>query len=132
MSKPLDTPQRYSLDELAALVDLPRRSIRYYVQIGLVDRPTGETRAAYCTNTHEEQLIAVRKWSASVLSLDRIRELVAWRRRAGTGPPTGSGYGGGLESPGHCQRSRVDHRARPGRLVAAPGQGVLPGGGRGV
>jgi DNA-binding transcriptional MerR regulator len=70
------TSQRYSLDELAALVDLPKRTIRYYVQIGLVDRPTGETRAAYYTGTHAEQLIAIRKWSASGLSLERIREVL--------------------------------------------------------
>jgi DNA-binding transcriptional MerR regulator len=91
MSKPLDTPQRYSLDELAALVDLPRRSIRYYVQIGLVDRPTGHTRADYDTNTHAEQLIAVRKWSASGLSLDWIRELLRGADAPAPARPRGPG-----------------------------------------
>jgi DNA-binding transcriptional MerR regulator len=71
-----NTPPRYSLDELAALVDLPKRTVRYYVQLGLVDRPIGETRAAHYTSTHAEQLVAIRKWTASGLSLERIGELL--------------------------------------------------------
>ena len=95
MSKTLDTPQRYSLDELAALVDLPKRTIRYYVQLGLVDRPTGETRAAYYTSAHAEQLIAIRKWSASGLSLERIRELLS-----------------GAEAPAPADRGHLPLRAQ--------------------
>ena len=68
--------RRFSFEELAALVDLPKRTIRYYVQIGLVDRPIGETRAAYYTSSHVEQLLAVRKWSDAGISLERIRELL--------------------------------------------------------
>ena len=36
----------YPLADLCVLVDLPPRTVRYYVQMGLVDRPQGETRAA--------------------------------------------------------------------------------------
>jgi DNA-binding transcriptional MerR regulator len=75
-SHPTETDRKFSLDELAALVDLSRRTIRYYVQIGLVDRPIGETRAAYYTSKHVEQLLAVRKWSEAGISLERIRELL--------------------------------------------------------
>jgi len=91
MSKTTNTPQRYSLDELAALVDVPKRTIRYYVQIGLVDRPVGETRAAYYTHTHAEQLIAVRKWSASGLSLERIRDLLRGADAPAPARPRGPG-----------------------------------------
>lgn len=65
----------YSLDELSALVELPRRTVRYYIQLGLVDRPEGETRAARYTQTHVDQLLMVRKWTLAGLSLERIREL---------------------------------------------------------
>lgn len=65
----------YSLDELSVLVDLPRRTVRYYIQLGLVDRPEGETRAARYTQAHVEQLLMVKKWTLAGLSLDRIREL---------------------------------------------------------
>lgn len=71
------TPPRYSIDELAALAELPRRTLRYYIQVGLVDRPIGEKRAAFYTSAHLEQLLTIRKWQSAGLSLDRIREILA-------------------------------------------------------
>jgi DNA-binding transcriptional MerR regulator len=50
--------------------------VRYYVQIGLVDRPQGETRAARYGSTHLEQLLLIKKWTAAGVSLERIRELL--------------------------------------------------------
>ena len=71
------TPEAaYTLAELCALVDLPARTVRYYVQQRLVDRPVGETRAARYGPRHLEQLLQIRKWSAAGLSLERIRELL--------------------------------------------------------
>jgi DNA-binding transcriptional MerR regulator len=67
----------WTLDELAALVDLPRRTLRYYIQIGLVDRPDGETRAARYGERHLAQLTRIRRWQDAGLSLERIRELLA-------------------------------------------------------
>lgn len=66
----------YLLSELCALVDLPVRTVRYYVQQGLVDRPEGETRAARYGVKQLEQLQLIKKWTAAGLSLDRIRELL--------------------------------------------------------
>lgn len=67
----------YSLADLCILVDLPLRTVRYYVQVGLVDRPDGETRSARYTTRHLEQLLLIKKWSAAGVSLERIRELLA-------------------------------------------------------
>jgi DNA-binding transcriptional MerR regulator len=75
-------PQSLSLDDLCALVDLPKRTVRYYIQLGLVDRPDGETRAARYGPRHVEQLLTVRKWTEAGVSLERIRELLA-----GDAPP---------------------------------------------
>ena len=58
------------------LVDLPPRTVRYYIQLGLVDRPVGETRAARYGTTHVEQLLQIKKWTAAGLSLARIGELL--------------------------------------------------------
>lgn len=66
----------YLLNELCALVDLPIRTVRYYVQQGLVDRPEGETRAARYGERQLEQLRLIKKWTAAGLSLDRVRELL--------------------------------------------------------
>jgi DNA-binding transcriptional MerR regulator len=67
----------WALDELAAQADLPRRTVRYYIQIGLVDHPTGETRAARYSTRHLEQLLQIRKWTEAGVSLERIRELLS-------------------------------------------------------
>jgi len=62
---------------LATLADLPRRTVRYYIQLGLVDRPVGETRAAHYLPRHLEQLLQIRKWTVAGVSLERIRELLS-------------------------------------------------------
>ena len=53
--------ERFSLDELCALADTPRRTVRYYIQEGLVDRPEGAERGANYTHDHLRQLLTVRK-----------------------------------------------------------------------
>lgn len=66
----------YPLSDLCVLVDLTPRTVRYYVQAGLVDRPLGETRAARYGAKHLEQLLLIKKWTAAGVSLERIRELL--------------------------------------------------------
>ena len=66
----------FSVNELSLLAELPLRTVRYYIQQGLVDRPHGEKRGAWDDGHHLDQLVQIRKWSAAGLSLDRIRELV--------------------------------------------------------
>ena len=73
---PDNPPPGYPLAELCVLADLPPRTVRYYVQIGLVDRPQGETRAARYGTKHLEQLLLIKKWTAAGVSLERIRELL--------------------------------------------------------
>jgi len=66
----------YPLTDLCVLADLPLRTVRYYIQVGLVDRPEGETRAARYGARHLEQLLLIKKWTAAGVSLERIRELL--------------------------------------------------------
>jgi DNA-binding transcriptional MerR regulator len=76
-----------TLDEIAALAELPRRTVRYYIQSGLIDRPQGVGKGAYYTQRHVEQLLLVRKWQLAGLSLERIGELLK-QQAAGPLPPT--------------------------------------------
>jgi DNA-binding transcriptional MerR regulator len=71
-----ETPSEYPLADLCALADLSLRTARYYIQIGLVDKPTGSTRAAVYGPRHLEQLLLIKKWTAAGVSLERIRELL--------------------------------------------------------
>ena len=83
----------YSIDELASLAELPRRTVRYYIQQGLVDRPIGEKRAAHYTASHLGQLLTIRKWQQAGLSLDRIREILAGPGPGELPPPRPRGPG---------------------------------------
>ncbi len=99
---------RIAIDKLCALVDLPRRTVRYYIQEGLVDRPAGAKRGAYYTRRHVEQLMTIRTWQRAGLSLERIRELV---------------YGGGeTSSPLPPPRAR-----RPGDVTLRTHVTLAPG-----
>ena len=68
-------PKTFSLDELCTLTDLPKRTVRYYMQMGLVDRPIGETRAAHYLSQHLDQLLKVKQLSDAGISLERIAEI---------------------------------------------------------
>ena len=74
MSAAISTVQ-HSLEQLATLAGMTVRTVRYYIQIGLVDRPEGEKRGAHYLPRHLEQLLQIRRWTDAGLSLDRIREL---------------------------------------------------------
>ena len=69
-------PPTYPLADLCVLADMPLRTVRYYIQTGLVDRPDGETRAARYGARHLEQLLQIKKWTAAGVSLERIRDLL--------------------------------------------------------
>jgi DNA-binding transcriptional MerR regulator len=65
----------FSLDELCTLTDLPKRTVRYYMQMGLVDRPIGETRAAHYLSAHLDQLLKVKQLTDAGISLERIADI---------------------------------------------------------
>ena len=67
----------FTLDELCTLTDLTKRTVRYYMQLGLVERPIGETRAAHYTSRHLDQLLRIKQLTEAGVSLGRIREVMA-------------------------------------------------------
>ncbi|MDO5530772.1 helix-turn-helix domain-containing protein [Sutterella sp.] len=67
---------RYSIDDLSRLTGLSVRTIRFYIQNGLADRPIGERRAAYYTSSHLEQLLRIRRLTDEGRSLDSIRSMM--------------------------------------------------------
>jgi DNA-binding transcriptional MerR regulator len=71
------TNNTYSADDLSQLADIPKRTLRYYIQLGLVDRPIGETKAAHYLDTHLDQLLRIRKLTEARVPLDRIRQVLA-------------------------------------------------------
>ncbi len=83
----------FSMDELAKLTGLGRRTIRYYIQEGLVARPEGNRRAATYRHYHLEQLLAVKRLQADGYSLEGIRRQLSELSHKGhenTGPKPGT------------------------------------------
>ncbi len=71
----------YGIEELAELGGVSRRTVRYYVQRGLLPPPTGTGRGKHYTADHLDALIRVRDWQQAGVSLDEIK-----RRTDGTPP----------------------------------------------
>lgn len=69
--------QTFTLDQLCTLAAAPKRTVRYYIQIGLLDRPEGANRGARYLTSHLEQLLRIKQLAEAGISLNRIREVLA-------------------------------------------------------
>ena len=63
----------YNADELADLGGVTRRTVRYYVQEGLIPPPLGVGRGRHYGKVHLERLLEVKAQQEAGLSLDDIR-----------------------------------------------------------
>lgn len=86
--------RHFSLADLATLAGLSVRTVRYYLQIGLLEKPLGEKRGAYYLKRHLDQLLQIRSWIDAGLSLDRIAELLGG---ASEDPPPRPSRAGSVE-----------------------------------
>ena len=66
----------YNIETLAKLSGLTRRTIRYYVQRGLLKPPQGGGRGSYYTDQHLERLKKIKKWSEQGVPLIHIRDML--------------------------------------------------------
>ena len=115
--EPTTSDQTYTLDQLADLAGVNRRTVRYYIQLGLVERPIGETRAAHYTWQHLQQLLQIRKLTEQGFSLERIGELMT----QGVEPPPAAS----LPRPGSITVQSHIHLGEGVELVVEPGQAGL-------
>lgn len=69
----MDSDSRYGIEELAQLGGVSRRTVRYYIQEGLIPAPLGVGRGKHYSQEHLERLIAVRNMQESGRSLEEIR-----------------------------------------------------------
>jgi DNA-binding transcriptional MerR regulator len=76
---------RFGIDELADLGGVSRRTVRYYVQEGLLPAPLGVGRGRHYDQSHLDRLLDVKARQEAGQSLDDIRA----RRtpRSGRGQP---------------------------------------------
>jgi len=98
---------RYAIGELATLGGVSRRTVRYYVQEGLIPPPLGLGRGNHYTPEHLEQLLRVKALQ------ENGRTLVAIRHALGQVP--------NRRSPAEARREELPSRSLWRRLTVMPG-----------
>lgn len=88
---------KLSLQQLSERADVPGRTVRFYIQKGLLPGPEGEKRGAYYTDAHLAELLRIRQWQDAGLSLDAIAGLLQARSE----PPLAPVRPGAIEVRSH-------------------------------
>lgn len=122
-----DGTKKFTIDEICGLVEMNKRTVRYYIQKGLVDRPEGIGKGAFYTHAHLEQLLAIRKWKGAGLSLERIQDILAGEKEGGPGelllPPPRPTKQGTVEVWSHMHiRDGIELHIEPTRAGLSPEQ----------
>jgi DNA-binding transcriptional MerR regulator len=73
---------RYGIEELADLGGVTRRTVRYYVQQGLLPPPLGLGRGRHYGEEHLERLLKVKALQEQGLPLSEVRRAVDGRGRS--------------------------------------------------
>jgi DNA-binding transcriptional MerR regulator len=76
------SPSYYNIETLARLTGLTRRTVRYYVQRGLIPKPEGGGRGHYYTDEHLRLIEMIKIWQKQGVPLEKMRVLI----RQGTQP----------------------------------------------
>ena len=71
----MDNGRTYTAEQLAAHASVSLRTVRYYVQEGLIEAPDSRGPGAHFTNTHLSQLLRIRGLQEAGFDLKTIKEL---------------------------------------------------------
>jgi DNA-binding transcriptional MerR regulator len=116
---------RYGVEELAALGGVTRRTVRYYVQEGLLPAPLGVGRGRHYGPQHLERLQALKALQERGLSLEEIRRELS--------RPPGRAARSSAAAPAVPELTRVAWtrlEVAPGIELHVSGQRRLPSPGR--
>jgi DNA-binding transcriptional MerR regulator len=67
----------YNIETLAKMTGLTRRTIRYYIQRGILEPPHGGGRGSYYTDDHLKQLKKIKKWSVQGVPIIHMKAMLA-------------------------------------------------------
>jgi DNA-binding transcriptional MerR regulator len=79
-SATVDTDTHYAIGDLARLAGVSRRTVRYYVQEGLIPAPLGVGRGNHYTRAHLDEIVRVKTLQEAGRTLDEIRNAPAGRK----------------------------------------------------
>ena len=68
--------KQYTIEDLSELTGFPRRTIRYYIQEGLLEPPAGRGRGGFYYDSHLNKLLKIKSLQDRGYSLSSITELV--------------------------------------------------------
>lgn len=102
---------RLGIDDLADLGGVSRRTVRFYVQEGLLPPPLGVGRGRHYDESHLRRLLDVKAQQEAGRSLDEIR----------SGARAGAGRDGGVSGGGEEPSSLALPPASWRRIELAPG-----------
>ena len=66
----------YTIEELGELTGYTRRTIRYYVQEGLIDPPAGRGRGGYYYDSHIQQLLQIKSFQEKGIGITAMVALM--------------------------------------------------------
>lgn len=98
----------YAIGDLADLAGVSRRTVRYYVQEGLLPAPLGLGRGSHYGPAHLEQLLKVKAMQEAGRTLDEIKQAL-------------SGRGEGAAREQATERHQSPERSVWRRIAIAPG-----------
>ena len=75
----MTSTERYAIGDLARLAGISRRTVRYYVQEGLIPTPFGVGRGNHYGPEHLQQILRVKALQEAGRTLDEIRDVPAGR-----------------------------------------------------
>lgn len=123
-----DETLRYSIQELADLGGVSRRTIRYYVRRKLLPTPTGTGRGKHYTQEHLDTLIRIRELQESGETLDAIattlaeaEESAAAAAAAAPSAPPGGAPGDAMSEAEVAALVQKAHQSAWTRVVIADG-----------
>jgi len=88
---------KLGLQQLSEQAQVPVRTVRYYIQKGLLPGPEGEKRGAFYTEAHLAELLRIRTWQSAGLSLEAVASLLQARSQ----PPLAPARPGVVEVRSH-------------------------------
>jgi DNA-binding transcriptional MerR regulator len=103
----MDGARTFSIGSLAGAAGVSRRTVRFYVQGGVLEPPVGLGRGAHYTEAHLARLMQIKSWQEQGVPLEAIRARLQDR----TLPARGAGR----------------QAQRQGNAVASPALNVTPG-----
>ncbi|MBW1802349.1 MAG: MerR family transcriptional regulator [Deltaproteobacteria bacterium] len=68
--------RQYTIEELCEITGYTRRTIRYYIQEGILDPPAGRGRGGFYFDSHLEILRRIKTLQESGLKISEIRKIL--------------------------------------------------------